>query len=397
MNALKRRSPLFHVGVTALILCASLIIITILTNLVGDRVLVRVVTVMLISVILTVALQIFMGNSGLSSFGHIGFMAIGAYSSLWFTLTPEEKSLTLPDMPQNWIIYGFHTPYLPAILLAGGVAAVVGGLLGVALVRLRGASFTIATFAFLIIVHSIALQWEPMTRGSRTVFGIPELTNSWNALAASLIVVVAALLFRESSLGLRLRAARDDEDAAATLGIQISWVRWVAWVLSVFITGAAGAMWGHFITTFSPTAFYISQTFLIVAMLIIGGMGSVSGAVVGAVLVSLSSEGLRRLEIWLNEHRADQTVLGQLIPIELRGFAEIIIAIAMILVLIKRPAGITGGREIGWGWPGRGLGAGRGRASVKEAGAALANPSSKDALTPSPSPTAVGEGSLDAK
>ena len=77
------------------------IIITILTNLVGDRVLVRVVTVMLISVILTVALQIFMGNSGLSSFGHIGFMAIGAYSSLWFTLTPEEKSLTLPDMPQN--------------------------------------------------------------------------------------------------------------------------------------------------------------------------------------------------------------------------------------------------------------------------------------------------------
>jgi branched-chain amino acid transport system permease protein len=353
MTPTSRRSPLVQVGITALILCAALVAITLVTGFVGDRVLVRVVTVMLISVVLTVALQIFMGNSGLSSFGHIAFMAIGAYSSLWFTLTPDEKSLTLPDMPQTWLIYGLHTPFLPAILLAGGVAAVVGGLLGVALVRLRGASFTIATFAFLIIVHSVFLQWEPMTRGSRTVFGIPELTTPWAALAAALVTVVVALLFRESSLGLRLRAARDDEDAAASLGIQISWVRWVSWVLSVFITGAAGALWGHFITTFSPTAFYISQTFLIVAMLIIGGAGSVSGAVTGAVLVSLSSEGLRRMEGWLNTQRSDGTALGQLIPIELRGFAEIVIAIAMILVLIKRPSGITSGREIGWGRLGR--------------------------------------------
>ena len=157
MRASSRRSPLVQIGVTALILCAVLIAITVLTSSAGDRVFARVVTVMLISVVLTVALQIFMGNSGLSSFGHIAFMAIGAYSSLWFTLTPDEKSVTLPDMPQNWLIYGMHTPFLPAVLLAGGVAAVVGGLLGVALVRLRGASFTIATFAFLIIVHSVFL------------------------------------------------------------------------------------------------------------------------------------------------------------------------------------------------------------------------------------------------
>ena len=130
--------------------------------------------------------------------------------------------------------------------------------------------------------------------------------------------------------------------------MHITWVRWVAWVVSVFFTGAAGALWAHFITTFSPSAFYIAQTFLIVAMLIIGGAGSVSGAVTGAVVVSLSSEALRRLEGWLNTQRTDQTTLGQLIPIELRGFAEIVIAIAMILVLILRPAGIMGGREIGW-------------------------------------------------
>ncbi|MGH2618274.1 MAG: ABC transporter permease subunit, partial [Thermomicrobiales bacterium] len=200
-----RRSPLVQIGVTALILCAALIVIALLTSVAGDRVLERVVTVMFISVVLTVALQMYMGNSGLSSFGHIAFMGIGAYASLWFTLTPDEKRVTLPDMPPEWVMYGWHTPYLPAVLLAGGVAAVVGGLLAVALVRLRGASFTIATFAFLIIVHSVALQWEPMTRGSRTVFGIPNLTGLWTALIAALVAIVVALCFRESAIGLRLR------------------------------------------------------------------------------------------------------------------------------------------------------------------------------------------------
>jgi branched-chain amino acid transport system permease protein len=165
-----------------------------------------------------------------------------------------------------------------------------------------------------------------------------------------------------------LRAARDDEDDSASVGVHIAWVRRVAWVLSVFITGTTGALWAHFITTFSPSAFYIAQTFLIVAMLIIGDAGGVSGAVTGAVVVSLSSEALRRLEGWLNTQRADQTALGQLIPIELRGFAEIVIAIAMILVLILRPSGIMGGREIGWRQLRRRSAAGRQFAATTEVG-----------------------------
>lgn len=354
MTSGARRSTITQLLSTALILCVAVTAFTLLTHLFGDRVFVRVVTVLLINMVLTVSLQMFMGNSGLSSFGHIAFMGIGAYASLWFTLSAREKRVTLPDMPEGWPMYDWHLPFLPAVLLAGGVAAVIGGLLAVALVRLRGASFTIATFAFLIIVHSVALQWEQITRGSRTVFGVPRLTGLWTALAAALIAIVVALAFRESSLGLRLRAARDDEDAAASLGVNAAWVRWVAWTASIFVTGAAGALWGHFITTFSPNAFYISQTFLIVAMLIIGGSGSVSGAVVGAFSVALSSEGLRRLENWLNTQRDEATTLGALIPVELRGFAEIVIAVAMILVLILRPSGLTGGREIGWPSGGRG-------------------------------------------
>ncbi|MDI3341157.1 MAG: branched-chain amino acid ABC transporter permease [Sphaerobacter sp.] len=197
-------------------------------------------------------------------------------------------------------------------------------------------------------MHSVALHWEALTRGSRTVFGIPQYTHLWMAAGWMLLFVVLAFLFRQTSLGLRLRAARDDEAAAWSVGVSSAWVRWVAWVLSVFVAAVAGGLWAHFITTFSPNSFYLRQTFLIVAMLIIGGSGSVSGAVIGAVAVSLTSEALRSVESWLNVQRATQTALGELIPFQLVGFTEIVIALAMIAVLILRPAGLTRGREIRW-------------------------------------------------
>lgn len=331
-----------------IVLVVGLLAIAAGTDLLAGRVFQRVVTVMFINVILVVALQIFTGNSGLMSFAHVAFMAIGAYGSIWFSLSSQEKRLTLPDMPESWFLHQVHLPFIPALIAAGLVAAAVGAVLGVPLLRLRDASFTIASFAWLIIVHSVALQWDELTRGSRTVFGIPQYTGLWTATGWMLLFVALAFLFREMPLGLKLRAARDDEAAAWSIGISSAWVRWVAWVFSVFVTAVAGGLWAHFITTFSPNSFYLRQTFLIVAMLIIGGSGSVSGAVIGAVAVSLTSEALRSVENWLNLQRAAQTALGQVIPFQLVGFTEIVIALAMIAVLILRPSGLTRGREIRW-------------------------------------------------
>jgi branched-chain amino acid transport system permease protein len=288
-----------------------------------------------------------MGNSGLVSFGHIAFMGFGAYASIWFSLTPREKNLTLPDMPEEWWLHAANLPFPLAIVAGGLVAAVVGGVIGVALVRLRGASFTIATFAMLLIVHSVALQADAFTRGSRTVIGIQRYTTVWVAVIWVVAAVIVALAFKESATGLKLRAAREDEEAAASLGVQASWVRWLGWTLSAFIAGIGGGLWAHFITSFSPSQFYLSQTFLIVAMLIIGGSGSVSGAVIGAAAVALTSELLRSTEGVLNTQRTEGTSLGQFITFQLVGFTEIVLAIAIILILIWRPSGITGGREVG--------------------------------------------------
>lgn len=342
------RTDLMRFFSTPVILVAIVLLFAVITVVRGDIVFERVVTVMFINLVLVVGLQTFMGNSGLGSFGQYAFVTIGAYSSIWFSLTPIQKRMALPDMPQEWWLYEQHVPFPAAVIIGACVAAFVGGVIGIAFVRLRGASFTIATFAFLIVVNRVALQWEEVTRGSRTVIGIPKYTSLWVAVLWAIIAILVAYAFKESSIGLKLRASRDDEDAAASVGVNIQRTRWIAWVLSVFLSGLGGALWAHFIQQFSPHNFYIRETFLILAMLVIGGSGSVSGAVVGTIAVAMSSEMLRQVENWVNIQRQTGTSIGDLIPFQLVGFTDIVIAIAMIAVLIIRPSGLLAGRELAW-------------------------------------------------
>jgi branched-chain amino acid transport system permease protein len=336
--------PFLRLLSTPIILLGGMLLIALFTVYRGDVVFDRVVTVMFINLLLTVGLQIFMGNSGLGSFGQYAFVTIGAYASIWFSLTPQQKALALPDMPKDWWLYAQHQPFVVSILIAAALAAVLGGLVGIALVRLRGASFTIATFALLIVVNRVALQWAELTRGSRTVLGIPKFTDLATAFIWAAIGVAITFAFKESTVGLKLRASREDEAAAASVGVNAALARWIAWTLSAAVAALGGALWAHFIQQYSPHNFYLRETFLIVAMLIIGGAGSVTGAVVGAVLVGLGQEQLRQLENWINLQRTGG--LGTILPFEVRGFADIVLALAIILVLIRWPAGITRGREI---------------------------------------------------
>jgi branched-chain amino acid transport system permease protein len=342
------RTDLARLISTPVILIGIVLLMTLITIVRDDVVFERVVIVMFVNMVLVVGLQAFMGNSGLGSFGQYAFVTIGAYSSIWFSLTPAQKRVALPDMPEEWWLYGQHLPFTAAVIIGGVVAAAVGAVIGIAFVRLRGASFTIATFAFLIVVNRVALQWEEITRGSRTVIGIPRYTTLWVVVAWVIVAIVVAYAFKESPLGLKLRASREDEDAAASVGVAIERTRWIAWVLSVFLAGIGGALWAHFIQQFSPHNFYLRETFLIIAMLVIGGSGSVSGAVIGALAVALSSEMLRQFENWVNLQRQTGTEIGELIPFQLVGFTEIVIALAMIAVLILRPSGLLAGRELAW-------------------------------------------------
>jgi branched-chain amino acid transport system permease protein len=206
--------------------------------------------------------------------------------------------------------------------------------------RLSGAASVIATFALLVIIHVVLVNWSEVTNGPRTLFGLESYTTLWVTVVWGILILILACWFKETSLGLKLRASREDERAAASIGVNTVIVRWVAFILSAFVAGVAGALWAHFITSFSPLAFYLTYTFLIITMLIIGGAGSVTGAVVGTLLVTAIFEGLRAIENAIN--------LGSLFPFTVSGLTEVCLAIALILILIFRPAGITGGRELRW-------------------------------------------------
>jgi branched-chain amino acid transport system permease protein len=307
----------------------------------GVRVLERIAINLCISLALVVGLQVFMGNSGILSFAHVGFMGVGAYASAVLSIPVRRKGMALPDLYP--IVAGIElSPYL-AIAFGGLVAAAVAALVSYPLMRLSDAAAVITSFALLVVLHTIMLHWSQVTNGPRTLFGLPKATDLHLAAAIAAGAVVLAVLFKESRTGVLLRASRDDETAAAAIGADVPQLRWRAFVLSALIAGVAGGLWGHFITSFSPTAFYLKQTFVILGMLVIGGAATVSGAVFGCFLVTFAFEGLRSIEGALNR--------AQIFTEQVVGLTEVALALAMIGVLILRPGGLFATAEIGAVWP----------------------------------------------
>lgn len=323
---------------TPLILVAGALLVAVLAELLAIPLLVRIITVMFVSIILVLGLQLYMGNSGILSFAHIGFMGIGAYTSVLLSMTPTAKELT------NSNLYPFliqlHLPFVPSLMIGALVAAFIAAVVGFPLMRLSDAAAVITTFALLVIINVVMVHWDRVTNGPRTLFGVDNYTTLWTAAIFCVITIFAVYLFKESRVGLRLRATRDDAYAAASIGINMVVMRWLAFIASAFIAGVGGGLWAHFITSFTPYSFYLTETFVILAMLVIGGPYSVSGAVVGTLVVTAAREVLRAIE--------NQVNILQIFPEGFFGFTELVLAVVLILILIYRPAGLMGSREIRW-------------------------------------------------
>jgi len=321
-----------------LTLAGGVLLLAVLTELLGISLLTRIITVMFVSLILVLGLQLYMGNSGILSFAHIGFMGIGAYISVLFSMTPTAKELT------NTNLYPFliplHLPFVPSLLIGALAAAFIAAVVGYPLMRLSDAAAVITTFALLVIIHVVLVHWDRVTNGPRTLFGVDNYTTLWISVLFCVIVILAVYFFKESRIGLRLRATRDDAYAAASIGIDMVMMRWLAFIASAFIAGVGGALWAHFITSFSPYSFYLTETFVILAMLVIGGPYSVSGAVVGTLIVTAAREILRAIENYIN--------ILQVFPEGFFGFTEVVLAVVLILILVYRPTGIMGSRELRW-------------------------------------------------
>jgi branched-chain amino acid transport system permease protein len=325
-----------HINTLA-ILGGLVLALVLISEMIGMRLFDRIATNLCISLILVLGLQVFMGNSGILSFSHIGFMGIGAYASAVLTIPVQMRGMALPDL--YTVMQGVEVSPYVAILVGGAVAAVVAAVVSYPLMRLSDAAAVIPSFALLVVLHTVMTHWSNVTNGPRTLFGLPRVTDLPLAASAALVALVAALAFKESRTGRLLRASRDDELAAGALGVHIPHLRWRAFVLAAFFAGVGGALWGHFITSFSPNAFYLRETFVILGMLVIGGANTVTGAVIGAFLVTAAFEGLRSFEGMLN----DRKIFNE----QVIGLTEVVLALAMIAILILRPGGLFPTREIG--------------------------------------------------
>ena len=323
--------------ITAAILAGLVILAVIATQAIGIRLYDRIVTNLCISLVLVLGLQLFMGNSGILSFAHMGFMGIGAYASAVLTIPVQMKGMALPDLYP--FLQGVElSPYV-AIAAAGIVAAVVAAVVSFPLMRLSDAAAVITSFALLVVLYTVMTNWSALTNGPRTLFGLPKATDLYLSALVAILALVGALAFKESRTGRLLRASRDDELAAAAIGVNIPALRWRAFIMAALFAGVGGALWGHFITSFSPKAFYLKETFVILSMLVIGGANTVTGAVIGTFIVTIAYEGLRGIEGLLNEAK----LTGE--PVI--GLTEIVLALAMIAVLILKPGGLFPTREIG--------------------------------------------------
>jgi len=231
-------------------------------------------------------------------------------------------------------------PFLPSILVGTVVAMLVAAIISYPLMRLSDAAAAITSFALLIIINAVLVHWDRVTNGPRTLFGIEEYTTLWISVICAILIMIIAYFFKESSLGLRLRASREDYYAASSVGINITRVRYLSFVVSAAIAGFGGGLWAHYITSFTPAAFYMLETFNVLAMLVVGGPLGVSGAVFGTFLVTFAREGVRSIENSLN--------LNHVFPFEVVGLTEVFLAAVLIISLILKPEGILGGLELHW-------------------------------------------------
>jgi branched-chain amino acid transport system permease protein len=292
----------------------------------------------LISLIAVVGLYVFVGNSGVLSFGNVAFMAVGAYVSALLSMKPAAKAVFLPDLPAL-IARAEWLPFASA-MAGGAVAALMALVIGWPLMRLSGISASIATFAILVITNVVLGNWTSVTGGQNSLMGLPLYVGLWTAFAWSAAAIVIAFIYQESRSALMLRASREDETAAEALGIHIVLHRLIAFVISAFLSGIAGVLLVHLLGTVRVETFYLDLTFLTVAMLVIGGMRSLAGAVFGAIVIAALTELLRQLEIGLNV--ASTTVAAP------PGLGDSLLALVMLLIILFRPRGIAGGSEIAW-------------------------------------------------
>lgn len=298
-----------------------------------------------IYVLLAVSMNLLNGVTGQFSLGQAGFMTLGAYTYAILTIPVAAR-------PNVYYLYGIsdflanvHLPIIPALIIAGLVAALFAALIGAPVLRLKSDYFAIATLGFAEVVR-IVVASSPLNRitnGSLGLNSIPSFKSYYSIFVVVIVCIAVMALIKKSTYGRSFKAIRDDEIAAEAMGINLTKHKMLSFTISSFFAGIGGALLAMYLKAISSTTFTISTaTYYILLMVVIGGMGSFTGSIIAALLVIFSKEW------WLRFLDSTMVINGFTVPLLRPGFRMVIFSVILMVVVLFFRRGIMGDKEFSW-------------------------------------------------
>lgn len=298
--------------------------------------------------VVAVSMNLLTGFTGLFSLGQAGFKAIGAYTVAILTIPVESRASVYYVSGISPAIANLHCPFWLALIIAGLISAAAAALIGIPVLRLKSDYLAIATLGFSEIIRAViaAPQLDQITNGSYGLKSIPGFPNLFMAFGLCALCILLMVLLINSSYGRVFKALREDEIAAQAMGLNLFRYKELAFVISSFFTGVGGGLLAMFMRSIDSKTFSISLTYDILLIVVLGGIGSVTGSVLGSFLVTAGRE-------WLRFFDNPLTIAGIQIPLFRTGFRMVIFSILLMVVVLFYSRGLMGSNEFSWDGLGR--------------------------------------------
>ncbi|NTU47725.1 MAG: branched-chain amino acid ABC transporter permease [Syntrophobacteraceae bacterium] len=301
---------------------------------------IRILNNMAIFITLAVSYNLINGVCGILHLGPNAFIAIGAYTSALLTMSPLEKQLNYIIEPLMWPFSVLSAPFLISLVAGGILATFFAFLISFPVFRVRGDYLAIVTLGFGEVVRVFCNAFQGVTNGPLGLKGLAPHTNLYWSWGVAVVTIVVISKLVKSSYGRAMKAIREDETAAKAMGIDPYKHLLMAFLISAFFSGVAGGLLAHLITTISPTLFSFFLTFNLLIMIVVGGLGSTTGAVIGAALFAWGGEALRIVE--------QPIAIGGLTIPGIPGMRMVVFSLILMIVIIFARRGIMGRSELSW-------------------------------------------------
>lgn len=301
---------------------------------------VRVLNLCAIYAVLGLSMNLVNGFTGLFSLGQAGFMALGAYVTTLLFMSPADKSLVFYLEPILPWLGRLQLPFLPALVLGGLAAALAAFLIGLPVLRLRGDYLAIATLGFSEIIRVVFTNLQTVTNGALGIKKIPPTANLWWTMGTLALVVVFLSRLMHTSYGRALKAIREDEVAAESMGIGLFRHKLLSFVLSGFIAGVGGGLLASVVGAINPLLFRFVLAYDILLIVVLGGMGSITGTLLSAFLITIAKEWLRFLDSGFT--------LGSVQFPQVAGLRMVVFSLLLMLVILFFRQGLMGNKEFNW-------------------------------------------------